>query len=258
MDNIQYSADYKNIDIALKSLWHPCNELFNEMDNFLPRSLSDYEDKRKEIFEKLKAHNQDHSSLVEFVDSQIQILAEPKMQFIDRFYNRLMTQYITVIFLSHALCEAIINAILAIELTRCNSQEIFDVLEKASIEEKWCLIPKIFFPSYQFNRGTALYETFKHLRKERNGFVHYKIELSVEGKTVVEGSKLDRSNFENKIRWIKRFFNLPYDLNLHYCNQYDNNGLGSFTLVIGDRSPIKSEEIHNVSDPWSMKRRLEK
>ena len=47
----QASADYLHIDVALKSLWQPFNELVAEMDSFVPRPLSDYEDERRKMFE---------------------------------------------------------------------------------------------------------------------------------------------------------------------------------------------------------------
>jgi hypothetical protein len=39
--------------------------------------------------------------------------------------------------LSHALCEAAINAILALGLTQTNSQELFAGVEKKNIIYKW-------------------------------------------------------------------------------------------------------------------------
>lgn len=244
--NFQTSADYLHIDVALKSLWQPFNELVVEMDSFVPRPLSDYEDNRQRKFEDLRRLNPTGSDepLRELVDAQITVLASERFQFSDRFSNHFMTQYVMVALLSHALCEAAINAILAVGLVKHGSQELFSVLEKAEIKEKWRVGPKCFYPSYEFNPGTALFETLNHLTKRRNALVHNKIDLHIGGKKILEGSKFERLTFHENILWMRRFFSLPYDLTAHATTQLGY--LVSFSL---SSAPIVTAAAHTTPNP---------
>jgi len=231
----QVSAEYFYLDVALKSLWQPFNELVAEMDLFVPRPLSDYEDERRKMFEQYRKLNPAPSdeSLAKRVDDQITFAASDRVQFVDQFSDRFMTQYVTVALLSHALCEAAINAIMAFGLVEHGSKELFTVIEKADIKEKWCVGPKCFCPSYELQRGTALFETLNHLTKRRNALVHNKIHLHVDGKKVLEGSKFERLPFPETIRWMRRFFSLPYDLVAHAHIQIKEH----FMLMIFANSP---------------------
>jgi hypothetical protein len=155
-----------------------------------------------------------------------------------------MSQYITVAFMSHALCEAAINAILAIGLVKHGSEELFTVIEKAGIKEKWRVGPKCFCPSYEFPPGTALFATLNHLTGRRNALVHNKIHLHVGGKKVLEGSKFERLSFRDNIRWMRRFFSLPYDLAAHARIQMEETN-----WILMNRSPIVTADEHKTPNP---------
>ena len=236
----QASADYLHIDDALKSLWQPFNELVAEMDSFVPRPLSDYE----ENFRKCNPTSSDES-LARIVNDQITLAASDRVQFVDQFSKRFMTQYVTVAFLSHALCEAAINAILAIGLVEHGSEELFTVIEKAKIKEKWRVGPKCFCPSYELQPGTALFETLNHLTKRRNALVHNKINLHIGGKKVLEGSNFERFSFPENIRWMRRFFSLPYDLTAHARIQMKEH----FVPILANSSPIVMADAHKTPNP---------
>ena len=136
--NFEFSADYLYLDIALKSFWCPFNELVAEIESFIPRPLSDYEDERKQWVDQLKELNPESSdeSLKKTADGIITTAARDDLQFSSRFSEPFMTQYVTVAFLSHALCEAVINQILAVGLTQNGSHELFSILEKTDVKEK--------------------------------------------------------------------------------------------------------------------------
>lgn len=126
------SADYYLIESALKSLWQPFNELIDEMNAFVPRSLSDFDEERRKLFERYKKNNPTSSdkSLTELVEKQIVANASAHDQYINKFSNRFMNQYVMVTFISHALCEAIINAILATGFFEHGFAEEFTKIEK--------------------------------------------------------------------------------------------------------------------------------
>jgi len=241
------SADYWHIDVALKSLWQPFNEIVAEMDSFVPRPASDYDDNRQKLFEHLRGLNPTvpEEALTKLVDDQFTLAASERHQFVDRFSNRFMTQYVTVALLSHALCEGAINAIMATGLVKHESQELFSVLERAGIKEKWRVGPKCFCPSYELNPGNALFETLNHLTKRRNALVHNKIHLQIANKTMLEGSRFERLTFQENIRWMKRFFSLPYDLVAYARSQLKD----PFIMVLGESAPIVLAAEHNTPNP---------
>jgi len=244
--NYETSADYIHIDDALKALWHPFNDLVDEMDKFVPRPLSEYETQRREMFQEYKRLNPASSdeSLAELVDEQITFSASEKIQFSDAFSKRFMTIYISVAFLSHALCEAGINAVLAIGLAEHGSAELFALLEKANIKEKWRVGPKSFDPTYELKGGTALSETLAYLTQRRNALVHYKVKLHVDGTKILDGSTFERTSFQESIQWTRRFFSLPYDLMRHACTQM--RGSSSWG-ILHDTSPIVTADEHKAS-----------
>ncbi len=241
-DPIQASADYLHIDAALKSLWHPFNNLVAEMDSFVPRPLTDYDTERRVQLDHFRRMNPAHSdeSLAKFVDDQIAFAASERVQFSDRFSNQFMTQYVMVAILSHALCEAAINAILAMGLAQAGSHELFSVLEKADIKEKWRVGPKSISPCYELKPGTPIFETLNHLTKRRNALVHNKIHLHVGDKKILKGSNFERLTFQENVRWMRRFFSLPYDLSAQAGVQLK----GFAFLVLHDRSPIAKADAH--------------
>jgi hypothetical protein len=101
--------------------------------------------------------------------------------------------------LSHALCEAAINAILALGLTQINSQELFAGVEKKNIIYKWLDAPKILFLNYELPKGTALFGTLKYLTAQRNSFVHSKIQVNYGVEKNFKRSKMRHSVFQNEL-----------------------------------------------------------
>ncbi len=166
-----------------------------------------------------------------------------------------MTQYVLVTILSHALCEAAINAILALGLTQINSQKRFAEVEKKEIQkrfaqvekeeitEKWLFAPKIFFPNYDLPKGEALFGTLKYLKKQRNALVHSKIRVDQGDKKILKGSELDRRPLAQNIEWMHRFFSLPYDLSEHARSQPNGHSI----FILHNRDPILRADVHKKS-----------
>lgn len=238
------SADYFHLDVALKSLWPAFLDLIAEMDDFVPRPISDYAEERNRELQNMRSMNptQSDESFANYVDKRITLAASEQVQFVERFSSRFMTQYVLVATISHALCEATINAVLALGLAHTNCQELFSVIEKADIKEKWRVAPKSFSPNYELSAGTALFETLKHLTSRRNTLVHNKIHVRDGESIIIKGSKFERLTFEENVRWMRRFFSLPYDLSEHATHQ-----LKDYAIFILDRSdPIQRAEAHKT------------
>lgn len=133
------TADYEHINVALKSFWKPFNELAAGMESFVPRPLSDFDDKRRRLSENIQQLNPNMSKkeVIEYVEKQIASSESPQWQYVSLFSERFMTMYVTITLLSHALCEAEINTILATGLFENGTPELFAILQKADIKEKW-------------------------------------------------------------------------------------------------------------------------
>jgi hypothetical protein len=240
--NLSYSIDYVHIETALKARWAPFNELVNEMNVFEPDPISAFDKRRKLEMDRLKKLNPNspEKELAVIVDGQIAFAANPNEQFNRRFSERFMAEYVTVAFLSHALCEAAINTVMAVGLACTKNIELFTLLERAEIKEKWRLAPKALSPTYNFPKGSALEETLSFLNKQRNALVHYKVQMHIDGEEVLQGSKVKRHKYEVEIEWIYRFFSLPYDLAEFAMSELKDIPM----MVLPIRSPISSHPAH--------------
>lgn len=239
-----HSAEYSYIDFALKAHWDQFQKLEEEFRNFVPLQISDFSERRKSDLISLKKLNpiSTDESLLELIDRQIAGHASLPMQLHSKFGDRIMSEYVTIAFLSHALCEALINAILAIGLSKANAPELFEMLERSDIKEKWCIGPKSFHAPYTFPKNAPLYQTLQHLTRQRNALVHYKIELEMRGKPVLRGSRLEAVSYKEQLAWIGRYFSLPYDLAAHVSKEIPELAL----MLIFDRSPIRTAAQHNT------------
>lgn len=235
------STDYMYIDMALKSLWRQFNELVAEMHSFVPRPLTDFAEKRSLMLDQFKKLNPTNNYVEKMVNDMIELEASHRVQFANHFSDPFMIHYITVAFMSHALCEALINAILAIGLHQKGSAEIFSLIEKAEIKEKWRIGLKSICPSYELQAGTTLFQNLSHLTKHRNALVHYKVCLHSGDNKVFDGSKFERLSFQDNIRWLRKFFNLPYDLAAHAMNH-----IQALPICI-DREPITAKDPYEKS-----------
>jgi len=249
MDVLNTSAEYRHLDVALKSLWPAFVQIKEDWNTFSPRLISDYDNERNILFQHLRDMNPDLSteSIADSVDRQIKFAATEQVQRSDQFSGPLMTQYVLVTMLSHALCEAAINAILALSLAQTNSQEHFSTIEKKNekknIIEKWQEVPKDFSPNYELKTGTALSETLKYLTTQRNALVHSKIRVNYGVEKNFERSKSGRRPLVEKIDWMHRFFSLPYDLSEHARSQLSSHAI----FILNDRDPILRADVHKRS-----------
>jgi hypothetical protein len=134
-----HTAHYTYIDEALCSCWSTFRTLEAEMAAFVPRPMEEFGLRRDTEIKRLRVLNPDApvEELAAFVDQQIRFLASPDWQFRDHFDLRHMTESVIVIMLSPALSEALINAVLAIGLANVESVELFPLLERADIKQKW-------------------------------------------------------------------------------------------------------------------------
>ena len=237
------TADYEHLDVALKSFWNPFNELLNEMDSFVPRPLSDFDDRRKRSSEHILKLNPNMSDeqVNELVEREIKASTTTERQFSARFSERFMTMYVTVTLLSQALCEAEINAILATGLYEHGLADRFAKIQMAGIKEKWLKSPKIFCPEYELKKDSALCETLNHLIEQRNTWMHHKIHLHAGEVKIIEGSKLQRSSYKEGASWMKRFFSLPYDLAAHAHAQTQQMHAA---IIVFKRTPIPTADAH--------------
>jgi len=237
------TADFEQISVALKSFWKPFNELLNEMDSFVPRPLSDFDEERKRYSEHIGALNP-HMSEDEISADAERLIESSKnagWQFYGRFSDRIMTMYVTVTLLSQALCEAEINAILAIGLHEKGLANQFAKIERADIRKKWLEHPKLFCPTYELLKNSELYITLNHLIENRNAWMHHKIELSVGEEKILDGSLRERDTYQEKMRWLKRYFSLPYDLADH-AHEYTHQAIAA--MMFFTRNPIPIADAH--------------
>lgn len=213
-DSYGHTAHYTYIEGALRARWATFVALEAEMGAFVPEPLSAFDAARDAEVKRLSALNPHKpiQEFVEFVGKQIAFKASPQWQFREKFEDRHMADYAAVVMLSHALCEALINAVLAIGLAQKKTADLFSLIERAEFKQKWLVGPKALSENYQFPRGSGLHEALLRLTRQRNALVHHKIELEMNGTKVLEGSGFERASYAEEQHWLRRFFSLPYDL----------------------------------------------
>ena len=100
------------------------------------------------------------------------------MQFTSQFMERFTAEQVAITIIAHALCEAIINAILAIGLSSRGQEDLFPLLERSSLKDKWTIAPRTFLPAYALSKSDIqYYKALSVLCKKRNALVHSKITL---------------------------------------------------------------------------------
>src|SRR5262249_16039051 len=122
-----HTADYLHIDEALKSRWRLFCALDEEIKSFVPRPVAGFAEEREAELARFRGLNPNHSeeSLVALVNRQIAFRALPESQLFSAFEKRFMTEYVIVVALAHSLCEALINAILALGLSYVRAEGLF-------------------------------------------------------------------------------------------------------------------------------------
>lgn len=240
--HFSHTAHYTYIDEALRARWNAFCALEAEMAAFAPKAMEEFDSQRDAEVKRLCVLNPDApvEELAALVDRQIQFRASHDWQFHERFEQRHMTEYVTIIMLAHSLSEALINAVLAIGLANADSTELFPLFEKADFKKKWLFGPKSFSPKYQFPHGTGLHQTLVMLARQRNALVHYKIDLEVDGTKVLKGSGFERERYDKEQRWLRRYFSLPYDLAEFVQRSIHETPL----ILLFDRKPIEIAPEH--------------
>jgi len=242
LKSFEHSADYTYLDQALRSYWTQFESLESDMRAFTPRPIADFDEWREGELKRLAVLNpgKPAEALARLVDQQLEFIAAPRWQFREQFDQRHMTLYVSVVLLSHSLSEALANAVLALGLASAGAPELFRILERAQFKRKWLIGPKAFDPTYAFPTGTALHETLGTLAQERNALVHQKIELTVEGVRVLEGTHFRRRGYDQDLVWLRRFFSLPYDLSVFAHRSFKDLR----PMLLFRRSPIEAVKEH--------------
>ncbi len=245
MPPMSFTTDYQYIDFALRSRWPAFVDLEMEATGFRPKSVSELLTENMARLPSLRQNNPNHTDeqLLAHLSEQAEHFSHPELQRYFKFDERIMGEFVTVAFLAHALAEATINAFLALGLAMYSSTEVFKILERANVLEKWTTGPKTFHPSYSLPKGGALYGTLKYLISQRNALVHSKIELSIAGNLELEGSRIDRPPQLKRLEWIRRLFSLPFDLANHARQQVPDMHF----LALIDRGSIGKFEPHTIS-----------
>ena len=215
------------------------------MASFIPKPAEDYKVRKDKEVGRLKILNPDAPlyELEAIVNGQFDVIASEQWQFHERFDQRHMTEYVIVSMLSQALCEALINAILAIGLSSKGIPDFFSIVEKTEFRKKWLIGPKCFYPGYEFPTGGGMHETLNSLVKDRNALMHHKIELEMNGKKVLKGSRFDRKEYAQEISMLRRYFSLPYDLAAYIRN----SDLEPKMLLLFERGPIDPAPAHEIA-----------
>jgi hypothetical protein len=191
-----------------------------EMDEFDSLSQEEYEARNPSLRTEIL------SSFPNYTEEQLQkhviSVASQEFQFTVRFHEKYKSYFIQIVILTHAFCEALINAILAFGLAENFSEHLFREVEKLSLLDKWIAGPARFDDSYEFPKSGTLYPQLYSLCKIRNALTHSKVTLERDGQRIFNGSSHKEISIKN-VKMVKEFLDLPYDL-----LTYAGNNLNKF------------------------------
>lgn len=225
----QLIADYTSIEKALKVNCLELVAIASEVSQFKLKLRSDFEDEENRTFEKRRLLNpsSEESVIRDFVREQFDLMAKDHVQYANAFSDKVISVYIPTIVLCHAFCEALINAILAVGLQFSDNIEVFELLDKSNLKDKWELGPKTFLTNYVLKRSDHRYGQLSNLCSDRNSIVHSKITIldmsDEEPKKLTEGSKRIVARLDpDGIAKVLDFVKLPYRLHKHLVQQVEN------------------------------------
>jgi hypothetical protein len=239
------SADYNLIESSLKSLWRQYDELEKEVNSFVPKTLPEL---RIEIGTKLmdsfqkRMPNQSEEEIAKAVERQLLANISPEDQFSNQFWERFSTLQVMVTIISHALCESLINTILATECYAAGKVEQFNRVEQDNLLKKWTSTLKKICPQYELSRNSPIFQTLEFMHKQRNALAHYKVSLEVGDKTILDGSGFQPFSYQEGTHWLRRFFSLPYDLAENAHGRIQENATPAILAYL--RSPIPKSGEH--------------
>ena len=222
-NSISYTVQHRYLELALRRHGESFVKLDQEMANFVAMPKSHFVpliEKRWAERRALNPHLTDEQ-FAKFVEAEIDASANERVQFSDKFSDQFMVEAIPIVLLSHSLLEATINAALALGLHHAGKVELFTMIEKQEVKQKWELGPNIFLDGYVLRKGTSLFDRLNKLTKLRNAWLHSKIELQGEGNSpIIKGSNENRMEISSNGRTlVKSFLQLPYELHKNLCNQ---------------------------------------
>ena len=222
LNSISHTQQHWYLQIALQKHGELFAALDQEMSNFVPKKAEDFSALRDELWKTVRPINEHltDEEFRKFVEGEVVIHLDPEIQFRQEFSERYMMATLPIIFLSHALLEATINAVLAIGLHQAGKIGDFAQLEKQEVKTKWADAPKEFLPEYVLIKGDILYGRLAKLTKMRNAWVHSKITLRI------DNVKVEKGTTENGIemtpsgrKLIASFVSLPHALHKNLCDQ---------------------------------------
>lgn len=226
MISFSFSRNYKFLQIALNAHAKIFVELDKQMDAYKPLAPEVVKQKKTEEFLKLRQYSpMSNEDLTKFVDSQVDAYIESGWDYTDAFHRQYAAEMVAIVMLSHALAEALINAILAVGLASKGKSDLFLLLEQSNIKDKWITGPTSFLANYMFPKLGKLNETLIALCRLRNSYVHSKITLRDQDDNVVlKGSHNTGLVMDKKSRnQIHNFLSLPYSLHQHFLSQLDED-----------------------------------
>jgi hypothetical protein len=220
-----HTAEYWFLELALRDRARAFAALDEEMTAFRPLPLEAFQSQREALWNELRPLNPEKTQedLWRFVDDQIAATASAEMQIWRRFLEPFASETVAIAMIASALCEAIINAILAIGLSAQGKQRLFSILQASDLKEKWTVAPLTMLSRYSLPKDGPLYGTLHELCKRRNALVHSKITISDGDTELVKGSVPVQMSLSPASRKLtRRFTDLPYELHAQLCEQVDD------------------------------------
>jgi hypothetical protein len=239
--SVQYSTGVSWLHGSLESHRESWEKLDAAMKSFKAKPLALFEDKRHDLYAKMRKSNLDHSDddLWTTVNEIFESEYSYEFQFHQTFVYKARQEFIEVALISHALCESLINEILALGLHRTGRKQGFALIEKCSVKDKWLSGPQLFAPEYKLEKGSATFSNFVALCRIRNEFSHQKITIYDTSEKEYVGDTLGRLDLKQDMRLAKKFLDVPHGLVENFRNTPNIKDCGPWFGLLSKHLPIR-------------------
>lgn len=237
------SADYFKIGLALRHACRRLTELEKDTEQFVPETREMVHQRLRESYMSMRRPDDgptdEDEDLEGFLNEQADALSEHGFQIREFVRERFAAEYTVITTMSAALIEAVINVTLQYGLASTNREDLFHVVDKWTVLEKWQYGPSLFYPAYDLPKDGLLWGLMTELVAVRNATLHYKAEMYLDDTRVFKGTSIHNKSATDQLRWLKRVANLPYALQ-NKLNSYSAHSMrgSSLTCVepFGDHS----------------------
>lgn len=210
MNQTEHTADYWYLEEALQSACNRLKNLEQEIACFTPKSFDElYADISKAW---LGVEGVRFSNPESFFAEQTKLALPKELQLRNHLGLRLEAEFVTIVVMSSALAECLINVTLQFLYANAGIKDLYSLIDRWRFNDKWLFGPRVVIPEYAFPKDSKLWEVLTQMTNVRSRALHHRVTMKINGNQVFSEKVLFSLNGNEMILLVKQIANLPYDL----------------------------------------------